>query len=67
MIRIVCFYLRIIANEKSRVDEHSSHGSQAIDSSSEASSKGSSTESGYNDNDNTNLAGYLYLYYYFLP
>lgn len=67
MIRFVCFYLYIIADEKSRVDENLSHGSQAVDSSSEASSKGSGVKSRYNDSDNANLAGFLYFYYYFLP
>jgi hypothetical protein len=49
MVRFVCFYLRIIADEERRVDEFLSQGSQLVDSGDEESSEDSSTESEYND------------------
>jgi hypothetical protein len=52
MIRFVCFYLRIIADEERRVDEFLSQRSQVADSGDEASSEEAGTESEYNDNDN---------------
>jgi hypothetical protein len=57
IIRFVCFYLRIIADEESRVDEFLSQGSQLVDSSDEESSEDSGTESEYDDSDNDNNAG----------
>jgi hypothetical protein len=57
IIRFVCFYLRIIADEESRVDEFLSQGSQLVDSSNEESSEDSGTESEYDDSDNDNNAG----------
>jgi hypothetical protein len=57
MVRFVCFYLRIIADEESRVDEYLSQRSQVVDSSDEASSEDSGTESEYDDSDkDVNLA-----------
>jgi hypothetical protein len=57
IIRFVCFYLRIIADEESRVDEFLSQGSQLVNSSNKESSEDSGTESKYDDSDNDNNAG----------
>jgi superfamily II DNA helicase RecQ len=57
MVRFVCFYLRIIADEERRVDEFLSQGSQLVDSGDEESSEDSSTESEYNDSGKDNNAG----------
>lgn len=54
MIRFVCFYLRIIADEEGRVEEYLLQRSQVVDNSSdEASSKDADTdtESEYNNSD----------------
>jgi hypothetical protein len=48
----VCFYLRIITDKESRVDEYLSQRSQVVDSSDEASSEDSDTESECDDSDN---------------
>jgi hypothetical protein len=50
-IRFVCFYLRIIADEESRVDEFLSQQSRVVDSSDEASSDDACTESEYINSD----------------
>jgi superfamily II DNA or RNA helicase len=56
IVRFVCFYLRILADEESRVDEYLSQRSQVVDSSDEGSGEdaGIESECEYNDNDNDN-------------
>lgn len=53
IVKFLCFYLRIIADER-RVDEDLSQRSQAVDSSDEASSEDSGTETEYDDSDKDN-------------
>ena len=57
IVRFVCFYLRIIADEERRVDDFLSQQSGVDDSSDRASSEESSTESEYDDSDKDNKAG----------
>ena len=52
MVRFMCFYLCIIADEERRVDEFLSQGSELVDSGDEESSEGSGTGSEYNDSGN---------------
>jgi hypothetical protein len=50
MVRFVCFYLRIVADEERRVDEYIAQKDQAVGVDS-ASDKDAGTESEYNDSD----------------
>ena len=50
MVRFVCFYLRIVADEERRVDEYIAQKDQAVSVDS-ASDKDASTESEYNNSD----------------
>jgi hypothetical protein len=57
MVRFVCFYLRVIADEAARVEEYLSQRDQVVDSSEESSSEDASIESECDDadsNDNDN-------------
>ncbi|KAF1934835.1 hypothetical protein EJ02DRAFT_322735, partial [Clathrospora elynae] len=57
VVRFVCFYLRIIADEERQVDEYSLQRDQVVDSSKESSGEEADTESEYDDatsNDNDN-------------
>jgi hypothetical protein len=53
----VCFYLRIIADEESRVDKYLSQRDQVVNSSEELSGEDASTESKYDDSNKDDDAG----------
>jgi hypothetical protein len=53
----VCFYLRIIADEESQVDEYLSQRDQVVNSSEELSGEDAGTESEYDDSNKDNDAG----------
>jgi hypothetical protein len=56
MVRFVCFYLRIIADEERRVSEYLLQRDQVHNSSEELGSEDAGTESEYNNSDNDNDA-----------
>jgi hypothetical protein len=52
IVRFVCFYLRIIADEERRVDQYLAQRGRAVDADADsASDEGAGTESEYNDSD----------------
>ncbi|KAH6619076.1 hypothetical protein C7974DRAFT_342236, partial [Boeremia exigua] len=56
MVRFVCFYLRIIADEERQMDKYLLQRDQAIHGSEESSGDGAGTESEYDDSDDDNNA-----------
>jgi hypothetical protein len=56
MVRFVCFYLRLIADEEARVDAYLPQRDLVIDSSEESSGEHAGTESQYDDSDKDNDA-----------
>jgi superfamily II DNA helicase RecQ len=56
IVRFVCFYLRIVADEEMRVEEYLSQRDWVVDSSEELRGEDTSTESEYEDSDNDNGA-----------
>jgi hypothetical protein len=57
IVRIACFYLRIVAYKESRVDDLLSQRCQVVDSSDEASGEDAGTGREYNDSEKGNNAG----------
>ena len=56
MVRFVCFYLRIIADEESRIDKYLLQRDQVAYSSEESNGDDAGTESEYDDSDKDNNA-----------
>jgi superfamily II DNA helicase RecQ len=56
MVRFVCFYLRIVADEEAQVEKYMSQRDPVVDSSEESNGEDASTESEYDDSNNDNDA-----------